>query len=471
MGEPFGIVPVNLPQAAYRYQYGCLVADRQNHVIRLVSPDGEVSTPWGHPGQAGHQDARPSSLRRLASFLHLDGLLEAPRHQSLFNGPTFLSPSQLNPLSRDRAWKRCLVSDSGNHVIRALYPDGTSATLAGTAGEAGYRDAACATEALFNNPQGLVEDPQGNVYIADQGNHVIRCLTARGEVRTLAGCPGVPGHQDGLGAAARFTELRGLALQGPDLPMLNVLYASDGHAIRKLYLPLGLVTTPLGVVGTPGYKEVVEAGDPDPSHRREELHGPCLNRPCGLFADGFGLKIADQGNHSVRNWSPSNFTLTTLAGDPSLPATRWGLIRDGLALPLDERYACVEAPRVVAGTDWGCYYVSTGSVLAGISPAKDFRDRLHPLRLQCASASASEACVVSFTVEPRDPSIFRPCFYSVDFIEADGTLAERRTGEGSTSLPVSVQGQFAQRGLATLVVRCVTDQGVSVGARTRIEVQ
>ena len=59
-----------------------------------------------------------------------------------------------------------------------------------------------------------------------------------------------------------------------------------------------------------------------------------------------------------------------------------------------------------------------------------------------------------------EPSI-RSIDYVADFIEADGTLAARQKGTGTTANPMSVQGRFSQRGEATVVIRTLTDQGTS----------
>ena len=273
-------------QDRFRIHLGCLVSDPQSHVVRLVSPQGEVSTPWGQPDQAGHLDA-PSAIReRMAALFDWLRGLERPPRRSLFNQPSFLCSSPLPFLSRDRTWKRVLVSDSGNHVIRALYPDGQVETLAGVPGQAGHRDAGSGRQALFNNPQGLAEDHHGTVYVADQGNGVIRCISPQGRVRTLAGSPGAFGSQDGVGAAARFRNLRGLALSYLVWPY-PALFAADGHAIRRITPIDRQVTTVLGVVDQPGFQDVPE--DLPLSLRRKALVRPGLNTPCGIQATPQGL--------------------------------------------------------------------------------------------------------------------------------------------------------------------------------------
>src|SRR3954466_12947586 len=69
-----------------------------------------------------------------------------------------------------------------------------------------------ATQARFKRPIGIAIDVSGNVYVADAGNNTVRKLTPAGNVTTLAGSAGVSGTADGTGAAARFSFLKGIAV-------------------------------------------------------------------------------------------------------------------------------------------------------------------------------------------------------------------------------------------------------------------
>ena len=69
------------------------------------------------------------------------------------------------------------IADAGNHVIRKVATTGIISTVAGT-GTAGYSgDGGTATTATLYAPAGLVFDASGNLYISDTGNDVIRKLT------------------------------------------------------------------------------------------------------------------------------------------------------------------------------------------------------------------------------------------------------------------------------------------------------
>jgi streptogramin lyase len=103
------------------------------------------------------------------------------------------------------------VADAGdNNRIRRIAPDGTVSTLAG--GAEGFADGA-GTAAAFNTPSAIARDLDGNLYVADTGNHAIRRITPQGVVTTVAGT-GEAGYRDGPGAQAQFNGPIGVAVDG-----------------------------------------------------------------------------------------------------------------------------------------------------------------------------------------------------------------------------------------------------------------
>jgi len=83
----------------------------------------------------------------------------------------FRTPSQL-VVDKDGS---VYVADRGNHCIRRITPDGMVSTVIGKGGIAGYQDGN-PEDALFNNPRGVAIDDEGNIYVADYENNVVRKL-------------------------------------------------------------------------------------------------------------------------------------------------------------------------------------------------------------------------------------------------------------------------------------------------------
>ena len=79
------------------------------------------------------------------------------------------------------------IADRNNHRIRKVDSNGIITTIAGN-GSAGYiGDGGPATEAQLNLPEDMVFDNDGNLYIADSYNHVIRQVNTDGIITTSAG--------------------------------------------------------------------------------------------------------------------------------------------------------------------------------------------------------------------------------------------------------------------------------------------
>ena len=107
-------------------------------------------------------------------------------------------------------------------------PIGTVTTFAG--GSRGSTDGTGA-DASFNYPEEVAVDGDGNVYVADEGDHTIRKITPAGVVTTLAGAAGSSGLADGTGPLARFNRPAAVAVDG-----VGNVYVTDrsNNAIRKV---------------------------------------------------------------------------------------------------------------------------------------------------------------------------------------------------------------------------------------------
>ncbi|WP_291300572.1 cell wall-binding repeat-containing protein [Desulfosporosinus sp. BICA1-9] len=252
------------------------------------------------------------------------------------------------------------VADTQNHRIRAI-SGGSVRTVAGatTAKDdygmsvGGFQDGP-ATQALFNQPKGLVVDDGGTIFVADSANGAIRVIDKSGQVTTLVKGLKAPsdlvlgtkgdlyvtetlnhrilkvdrngnwsvlagggyemrnnwlfgGYADGQGEQARFNEPSGLAL-GPQ----GFLYVADtGNQRIRVVSPQGEVTTLAGSGSTPIVDTTYYKGG--------FQDGPGLNAqfhfPSGIAVSAEGtVYVADTYNHRLREISPLG-VVKTLAGN------------------------------------------------------------------------------------------------------------------------------------------------------------
>ena len=145
------------------------VADSQNHAIRKISANGLVTMLAGQLGVPGSGDETGAQAR--------------------FDSPCGVTLDRNGNL---------FVSDTGNHTIRKITPAGVVTTIAGRAGQSGFADGP-SSSALFNSPLGIAVAPNGTIYVADSGNHVIRAISPGGTVTTLAGSAENWGSENGSG--------------------------------------------------------------------------------------------------------------------------------------------------------------------------------------------------------------------------------------------------------------------------------
>lgn len=110
------------------------------------------------------------------------GYSDGPGSNALFNKPRGLA---MGP----DGW--IYVADSANHCIRKVSPEGVVITVAGS-GSPGYKDG-CGSSALFNFPNSLCLNEQGEIFTSDIYNDVIRIVSPSGETRTMPGSRGI-GH-------------------------------------------------------------------------------------------------------------------------------------------------------------------------------------------------------------------------------------------------------------------------------------
>jgi sugar lactone lactonase YvrE len=298
------------------------VADYRNHTIRKITADGVVTTLAGAAGQAGSGDGPGSAARffqpagvaadRAGNLYvavfgnHTIRKITAAGVVSTLAGAPGLSGSTDGVGSEARFDRptavavdregNVFVADQNNHVVRKISAAGAVTTFAGLADVSGTADGASST-ARFNQPTGIAVDGAGTVYVVEFSNHTLRRITADGTVTTLAGRAGVSGAVDGDGNVARFNGPTGVAADDAG----NVFVAEFSSSTIRRVAADGTVTTVAGAAGS--------TGDSDGVGRAARF-----NNPYGLAVDGSGgLVVADWSNNKIRRIT-SGATVTTLAG-------------------------------------------------------------------------------------------------------------------------------------------------------------
>jgi streptogramin lyase len=184
-----------------------------------------------------------------------------------------------------------LIADVSDWRIRRLdLKTGKITTFAGTGKPRGKVDRAAigdgglATKAVLVGARAVCVDGKGHVYVCEREGNALRRIDSTGIITTVAGT-GARGAADGPANQATFNGPKGIRCDVAG----NVLVAdTENHAIRRLDVKTGLVTTVAG--GRQG-----KGGDGGDALKAG------LDRPHGCVVDREGtVFIADSSNHRVR---------------------------------------------------------------------------------------------------------------------------------------------------------------------------
>jgi DNA-binding beta-propeller fold protein YncE len=203
------------------------------------------------------------------------------------------------------------IADSGDNVIREVTPAGIIKRIAGLghAGPFGFP----ASASSLDHPQNVAVNAQGDVFIADTYNNRVLKVTPSGQVTAVAGDGSAGYSGDGrLATFAKLNEPTGVAVDAQ-----GNLYVADSanNVIRRVDAGTGIITTVAGDYaadkadgGLGGF-----SGDGGPATSAQ------LNAPQGVAVDGAGdLFIADTFNNAIREVTPAG-TITTVVNSSAHP--------------------------------------------------------------------------------------------------------------------------------------------------------
>ncbi len=297
------------------------IADTFNHRVRLVAPDGTISTFAGNgfPGGDG-DDGKPTAA---SMFLPTDVALDSAANLYIAdlgnsrirkvskgvitsiagNGGGLPPRDGLDALAVRLSGPTGLAVDANGAVYFAegsigsgsgldggvfriwRIAGGKIAAAAGTGLKSFSGDGGLAALAQFDAPAGLARDARGNLYIADSQNNRIRKIAPDGTVTTVAGnaLPGFSGD-GGQATSAELNHPMGIAIDADG----NLYIADTGNNRVRMVFPTGIIGTLAGNGNTAYF------GDGGNSI------AAALNHPRGIAVDGSGVYIADTGNHRIR---------------------------------------------------------------------------------------------------------------------------------------------------------------------------
>jgi streptogramin lyase len=260
-GGPAVDASLNMPHEIQFDSAGHLyIAERDNHVVRKVDAKTKVVSTVAGTGLPGFSG---------------DG---GPAQRAQLRQPHSIAVDPTGGL---------LICDVGNHRIRRVdLSSGAIETYAGTGERQPTPDGAPLKGTPLNGPRTIAIDSDGVLYLAlREGNAVYRIAPKTATFHHVAGT-GEQGYS-GDGGPARVARLggpKGLAVARGHVYVVD----TENHAIRRIALETGIITTVLGT-GERG-----DGPEPDPLRCR-------LSRPHGVFVDAAGtLYVGDSEAHRIR---------------------------------------------------------------------------------------------------------------------------------------------------------------------------
>ena len=280
-----------------------IISDQANQRIRLLEPNGTITTICGNGEQGYSGDGRVAENAQL-------------------NSPVGQAAPPAGRIALDLE-DRIYIADTGNHVIRVIDNDRRIRTIAGS-GRRGYSgDGGPAIDAQLNTPSDVVVADDGTIYIADTMNHAVRRIGTDGIITTFAGTGERGFAGDGGAAYAALLDRPYGVTISPD----GEVYIADthNHRVRRVTADLGSIDSGNGVeprevevipcTGEPGsictYVGTGGSGFNGDGHHRLQTD---LYWPWDIEFTPSGRRLVlDWNNHAVREILPDQ-RLTTIVG-------------------------------------------------------------------------------------------------------------------------------------------------------------
>ncbi|MCB0991455.1 MAG: protein kinase [Acidimicrobiales bacterium] len=314
LGDPFGLALLD---------GDLLIAGNWSGRVRVVDAQGQIDTLIGSLlSRAGYREqlvtasgisvssqgliaVAESALHRVSVFDQAGKVATIGSGSSGFSGDG--GPAEAASLSTPTgvAWTAdgdLIIADSGNHrVRRVVFDDQTTQiqTIAGTGDIVATPDGLDPTATALLFPFAVAVEADGSILVSEAAGSRVRRIGVDGSVATILGT-GVAGSggDGGPAVAAQVDTPAGIAVAAD-----GTIYVADLGANRvRSVSPDGSTSTVAGV-GAPGL-----GGDGGPAS------SAALNSPTFLVLDGQLLHIADTGNRRVRTVNLVDETISTSAG-------------------------------------------------------------------------------------------------------------------------------------------------------------